>query len=166
MDIVVITFHEDDFYCDQLSPAWLDTIWFAFYHFNRFYDNDLNIIKKHIFFIKVVVVCNKFEIKKICYGLCIFAISFTIKKNQGFKSIPISVVPHMHANEIFCPEVSNTGVLEKFAGTITFCVLLFSSMHILNPVSTITNVHLRSFCLKYKFKNISLIWIIVYFLTL
>ena len=21
MDIVVITFHEDDFYCDQLSPA-------------------------------------------------------------------------------------------------------------------------------------------------
>ena len=105
MDIVVITFHEDDFYCDQLSPAWLDIIWFAFYHFNRFYDNDLNIIKKHIFFIKVVVVCNKFEIKKICYGLCIFAISFMIKKNHGFKSITISVVPGMHANEIFCPEV-------------------------------------------------------------
>ena len=25
-DIVVITFHEDDLYCDHLSPALLDTI--------------------------------------------------------------------------------------------------------------------------------------------
>ena len=148
-------------------PAWLDTIWCSFCHFNRFYDNYLNIIKKHVFFIKVVVVCNKFEIKKICYGLCIFAISFTIKKNQGFKSIPISVVPHMHVNEIFCPEVSNTGVLEKFAGTITFCFLLFSSMHILTiRHSRITIMHLRSIYSKHKFINISLIWIFVYFLTL
>ena len=43
-----------------------------------------------------------------------------IKKNQGFKSIPISVVPEMHVNEIFCSHVSNKGILEKFAGTITF----------------------------------------------
>ena len=57
--------------------------------------------------------------------ICYF---FMIKKNQEFKSIPISVVPDMHVNEIFCPEVQNTGVLEKFAGTITFCVVLFSSM--------------------------------------
>ena len=52
-----------------------------------------------------------------------------IKKNQGFKSIPLSVVPDMHVNEIFCPEVSNTGVLEKFAVMITLCISLFSCMH-------------------------------------
>ena len=44
--------------------------------------------------------------------ICYF---FMIKKNQRFKIIPISVVPGMHDNEIFCPEVSNTGVIEKFA---------------------------------------------------
>ena len=139
--------------------------WCTFYHFNRFYDNYLNIIKKHIFLLRFVG-CNKFEIKKICYGLCIFAISFMIKKNHGFKSITINVVPELHVNEIFYPKVSFTGVLETFAGTITFCFLLFSSMHILNPVSTITKMHLRSNYSKQKFINISLICIIVYFLTL
>ena len=58
-----------------------------------------------------------------------------IKKNQGLKSISISIVPGMNVNQIFYSDVSKTGILEKFAGTITFCFLLFSSMHKLNPVS-------------------------------
>ena len=40
--------------------------------------------------------------------------------NQGFKSVSISVISEMHVNEIFCSDVSNTGVLKKLAGMITF----------------------------------------------
>ena len=42
------------------------------------------------------------------------------KKNQGFKSITIGVVPEMPVNEIFYSDISKTGIFEKFAGTITF----------------------------------------------
>ena len=48
-----------------------------------------------------------------------------IKKNQGFKSIPISIVPGMNVNQIFYSDVSNTRVLEKFTGTITSLVCTY-----------------------------------------
>ena len=54
--------------------------------------------------------------------ICYF---YMIKKNQGFKSIPISIVPGMNVNQIFYSDVSNTRVLEKFTGTITSLVCTY-----------------------------------------
>ena len=48
-----------------------------------------------------------------------------IRKNQGLKSIPISIVPGMNVNQIFYSDVSKTGILEKFAGTITSLVCTY-----------------------------------------